>query len=234
MQNSEAPTLVAVMAVNNETGVMQPVKDIAALCRQHGALFHCDAVQAFGKMPVDFAAWGADTIALSAHKTGGPKGIGCLIVRDNLPLQPLIKGGGQEQNRRAGTENVAAIAGFGAVASIIDQMVSEQMRLQDFQTHLEQNLSQIAGVAIHGQGAERVGNTTLLSLQGAPSVTQLMALDLAGFAVSSGAACSSGKVRPSHVLTAMGVSQDLAGSTLRISSGWQTTHNEIDSFLSAF
>ena len=234
LQESPARTLVAIMAANNETGVIQPIADIAALCQQYGALLHVDAVQAFGRLPIDLAAWGADSIALSAHKAGGPKGIGCLIARDHLPLGAQIKGGGQEQNRRAGTENVPAIAGFGAVAAIINDLIARQDELRTLQTHLEQALADIAGVTIYGQNASRLTNTTLLTLDGAPSATQLMALDIAGFAVSSGSACSSGKVKPSHVLSAMGVTDDLASCALRISTGPGTTKDDIDLFIAVF
>lgn len=217
--------LVSVMLANNETGVIEPLRDVAALAHAHGALVHTDAVQALGKIPVNFGLLGVDLLTVSAHKLGGPLGAGALIVRDGLALTPLIHGGGQELRRRAGTENLAAIAGFAAAAQ------EKRLEIKALRDHLEERLE---GAVIFGAGAERLPNTSCFALPGLSAETLLMALDLAGFAVSSGSACSSGKVAKSHVLAAMGVAPELAASALRVSLGWTTTAEHIDQFISAW
>ncbi len=227
--------LVTVMLVNNETGVIQPVAELAAVARQAGALFHCDAVQAAGRIPLDFDRLGVDSMALSAHKIGGPQGVGALILRDGLPFEAPIRGGGQEKRRRAGTENVAGIAGFGAAArAAVDDLerIAQGERLRDgLETTLRQALPDLT---IFCENAPRVWNTSLLAHPGPEAATQLIKLDLAGFAVSSGAACSSGKVERSHVLAAMGVPDDKARTALRISLGWHNTAEEIERFAQAY
>jgi cysteine desulfurase len=207
--------LVSLMAVNNETGVIQPVAEAAAIAHDHGALVHVDATQALGRIPVDRAAWGADLLTVSAHKIGGPKGAGALVVRDGLGLTPLLTGGGQERRRRAGTENVPAIAGFAAAVEALDwRRFGALTTLRD---RLEAGIRAACGQArIWGQGAPRVANTSCIEMPGVPAETQVMAFDLAGIAVSAGSACSSGKVAASHVLSAMGADQ-AAGHSLRVS-----------------
>jgi cysteine desulfurase len=222
---SGAPALVSAMLANNETGVIQPVAGVAALAREHGALVHSDAVQALGKMQVNFGLLGVDLMTLSAHKLGGPVGAGALIVRDGTVLTPLIHGGGQELRRRAGTENVAAAAGFAAVAQ---EKLNSVKALRD---HLESSLE---GVVIFGAKAERLPNTTCFAAPGMNAETLLMAFDLEGIAVSSGSACSSGKVAKSHVLAAMGVEPQLAGGAIRVSLGWDTTPDHIEHFIAAW
>jgi cysteine desulfurase len=217
--------LVSVMFANNETGVIEPVRDIAALAHAHGALVHTDAVQALGKVPVNFGLLGVDLLSVSAHKLAGPVGAGALIVRDGLALAPLIHGGGQELRRRAGTENLAAIAGFAAVAQ------EKRLEIKTLRDHLEEGLE---GAVILGAKAERLPNTSCFALPGLSVETLVMALDLAGFAVSSGSACSSGKVAKSHVLAAMGIAPDLAGAAIRVSLGWTTTAQDIEQFTSAW
>lgn len=217
--------LVSVMLANNETGVIEPLRDVAALAHEHGALVHTDAVQALGKIPVNFGLLGVDLLSVSAHKLGGPPGAGALVVRDGLALAPLIHGGGQELRRRAGTENLVAIAGFAAAAQ------EKRLEIKPLRDHLEERLE---GAVIFGAGAERLPNTSCFALPGLSAETLLMALDLAGFAVSSGSACSSGKVAKSHVLAAMGVAPELAASALRASLGWTTTPEHIDQFISAW
>ena len=217
--------LVSVMLANNETGVIQPVRDVVALAQKHGALVHTDAVQALGKITVNFALLGADFLSVSAHKFGGPQGVGALLVRDGLALEPLIHGGGQELRRRAGTENIAAIAGFAAAVE------EKRLEIKDLRDHLESGLED---AVIFGRTVERLPNTTCFAAPGIAAETALMALDLAGIAVSSGSACSSGKVSKSHVLQAMGVGPELAGSALRVSLGWTTTAEEIEQFISAW
>ncbi|MFZ5672796.1 MAG: cysteine desulfurase family protein [Pseudomonadota bacterium] len=217
--------LVAVMLANNETGVIQPLRDVAAVAQKHGALVHCDAVQAFGKIAVNFGLLGVDTLSVSAHKLGGPVGAGALVVRDGLALEALIQGGGQELRRRAGTENIAAIAGFAAAA--------EEKRL-DIKSLRDELEARLEGAVIFGGAAERLPNTSCFALPGLSAETALMALDLAGIAVSSGSACSSGKVAQSHVLAAMGVAPDLAGNAVRISLGWNTRREDIEHFITAW
>jgi cysteine desulfurase len=213
--------LVSVMLANNETGVVQPLREVVALAAGHGALVHTDAVQAFGKLPVSFPLLGVDLLTVSAHKLGGPMGAGALVVRDGVALAPLIHGGGQELRRRAGTENVAAIAGFAAVA---DERLDGIAALRD---RLEAELD---GVVIFGKGAARLPNTTCFAATGMNAETLLMAFDLAGIAVSSGSACSSGKVARSHVLAAMGVAPDPASAAIRVSLGWTTTAQDVERF----
>lgn len=222
------PKLVAVMLANNETGAIQPVAEIARLAHGAGARVHCDGVQAFGRIPVDFAALGVDTMALSAHKIGGPQGVGALVARKGAVLQPLVAGGGQEQGLRAGTQNVAGIAGFAAAARAIAPM-SPALR-DRLETALRETY---VGCVIHAAGAPRLPNTSCIGMPGVPAQTQVMALDLGGFAVSAGAACSSGKVKASRTLAAMGAGSG-AGEAIRVSLGPTTTQNEIDEFARAW
>jgi cysteine desulfurase len=225
------PRLVSVMLANNETGVLQPVTEAAHLAHAHGSLLHCDAVQAFGKLPFDLARLDADLLSVSAHKLGGPPGIGALIVREGCDPQPLQRGGGQERQRRAGTENLPGIAGFGAALDLpADWAVVRRLR-----ELLEAQARAIRPEAVVvGDAADRLPNVTCLVTPGLAAETQLMALDLAGVAVSSGAACSSGKVGPSHVLAAMGLAPDLARCAIRISFGWSSTERDVARFLRAW
>jgi cysteine desulfurase len=230
--------LVSIMLANNETGVLQPVRAAAEIVHAAGGILHVDAVQAAGRMAVDITALGADLITLSAHKVGGPQGVGALLRRDHslhFP-DPLLKGGGQEHGLRAGTENVAAIAGFGAAAAELRaQAAAEIVHLSGLRDRLEAGLRAIAPeTVIFGAGATRVPNTTLFALAGIKAETALIGLDLAGIAVSSGSACSSGKVAPSHVLAAMGVAPELARGAIRISTGYGSTAADIDRFLQAW
>ena len=216
-------TLIAVMAVNNETGVIQPVLEVSRLARNAGAVFLLDAVQALGKIPVETEGWGADFTCFSAHKVGGPAGAGALVMTPDAPYRPLVRGGGQERGRRSGTENLIGAVGFAAAAhaavfkAAADPMEGARDRLQ---TAL---LRARPDAVVLGAGAQRVDNTLMIALPGFASETQVMALDLAGFAVSAGAACSSGKVKASHVAMAMGASAAVAECTLRISFGWTNT-----------
>lgn len=229
-KTAPAGTLVSVMMVNNETGVIQPVTEIAALAKKYGHTVHTDAVQAAGRLPIDFGILGVDALTLSAHKIGGPQGMGALIMRDGMPpLKPQIKGGGQERNRRAGTENVAGIVGFGIAAQLAADDLRDMLRLGALRDLLQQELIGIGGddIQIIGAHAPRVGNTLSVAVRGISGETQVAAMDLAGVAVSSGSACSSGKVKVSHVLRAMGYEPDIAGSALRISLSWQTQEQDI-------
>jgi cysteine desulfurase len=229
------PALISVMMVNSETGVIQPVKDIAALARECGAKIHMDAVQALGRMPVDINDLGVDYLTLSAHKFAGPQGVGCLIARDENNVPRGLVGGGQEMNRRAGTQNTAGIAGMGMAAGITAANMADNTRLQKLRDDMESAVQAICpAVTIYGRNAPRVANTSSIGLTGVDAQTQSIALDLDGVAVSWGSACSSGTFKPSHVLKAMGASDDDARSALRISMGYATTRADIDRFLSAW
>ena len=236
----DAPFMVSVMSANNETGAIQPIAALGGIVREAGGVLHCDAVQSVGRMPVDLRVLGADLISVSAHKLGGPKGIGALIVmRDELHNPaPLIHGGGQERGRRAGTENVAAIAGFGAAARAAkrDLEAGEGIgAVQPLRERLESELKRIAPDAwIAAQSAPRLPNTTCVAVPGLHGETLVIAMDLEGIAVSAGSACSSGKVERSHVLDAMGMDNETASGAIRISLGWNSTGAEIDRFLSAW
>jgi cysteine desulfurase len=227
--------LVSVMHANNETGTVQPVAAIAAIARAHGALFHCDAVQAAGKIALDAEAVGADLLTLSAHKLGGPAGIGALVVTDEPELAPLLRGGGQEGGRRAGTENVAGIAGFAAAALAAAQEIAVYDRVRALRDALEAEILAIAPDAVVlSAGVPRLPNTAAIAMAGVAAETQVIALDLDGVMVSAGAACSSGKVGPSHVLEAMGVGPDLVRSTIRVSLGWNSSEADVARFLAAW
>lgn len=220
--------LVAVMLANNETGVIQPVREVAAIARRHGALVHCDAVQGAGKIPVDVRALDVDLLALSAHKIYGPKGAGALFVRRNTRLAALLRGGAQERNRRAGTENVAGIVGLGRAAALArEQLASDAPRVQALRDRLEASLLAVPEARVNGAGA-RVPNTTNLSFGGIEAESLLMALDLMGVAVSTGAACAAGAVEPSHVLRAMGLPPERVQGSLRLSLGRFTTEAEVE------
>ena len=228
--------LVSVMLANNETGAIQPVAEAAALVHAAGGLLHVDAVQGPGRMPCDFHALGADLMTLSSHKLGGPQGVGALIKRDGLPLDALIKGGGQERGARAGTENVAAIAGFGAAAEAVRQgWTGEAARMAELRDRLEAGIKAVAAKAVvFGADALRLPNTTLFSVPGMKAETAVIAFDLEGVALSSGAACSSGKVAPSHVLAAMGVDSALARGAVRVSLGYATSDGDVATILKAW
>jgi cysteine desulfurase len=229
------PTLVSLMLANNETGVILDIASAAAITHRHGALLHCDAIQAAGKIAVDFAALDVDLMTLSAHKLGGPMGVGALVVRHGLELRPLIRGGGQEQRRRGGTENLPGIAGFGAAAIVAKTSLDAYRRVEELRDDAQRRLCALAPDAVvFGAQAKRLPNTLCIAMPRVASSTQVIALDLAGAAVSAGAACSSGKVARSHVLDAMGVAPALAECAIRISLGWSTTHADIDQLVDAW
>lgn len=226
--------VVSVMLANNETGVIQPVAKVAELARRHGALVHCDAVQAAGRIPLDMTSLGVHLMTLSAHKIGGPQGIGALIVADGVRIEPLVRGGGQESRRRAGTENVPGAAGFGAAARVAAAECRSSGPLAAWRDRLETVLKGVEpDLRIFGEAAPRLPNTSCLAAPGMPSETQVMALDLAGVAVSAGAACSSGRVGPSRVLAAMG-GGDLANAAIRISFGWTSRESDVDRLAAAW
>ena len=229
-------SLVSLMLANNETGVIQPVAEAAALAHAAGGLLHVDAVQGPGRIACDFKALGADLMTLSSHKIGGPQGVGALIVRDGLALDAQIRGGGQERGTRAGTENVAGIAGFGAAAEATRLgLAAEAARMEALRGTLEAGIQAVAPKAvIFGAEVPRLPNTTLFSVPGMKAETAVIAFDLEGVAVSSGAACSSGKVAPSHVLAAMGVDSALSRGAIRVSLGCSTTDGDVGTILKAW
>jgi len=232
---SEGPALLTLQLANNETGVLQPVAGVAAEAKQHGLAVHTDAVQAAGRVPIDVASLGVDYLTVSAHKLGGPQGTGALVFRGRRALSPLISGGGQERRRRAGTESVAAIAGFGAAAQAARRELTQMARVGRLQAWLESQVRSITPEAIIiAEGAARLPNTTDLALPGASAETLVIQFDLAGIAISAGAACASGKVGASHVLAAMGLSAELAGAAIRISLGHGSTQADVARFLDAW
>jgi len=225
--------LISIMMANNETGVVQPISAVVSLARDHGALVHCDAVQGLGKLPIDFAALDVDFLSLSAHKIGGPQGVGALIVKSGRGLEPLIRGGGQESNRRAGTENLPGIVGFGVAAELV--LRDGLLDTSDLRDELEQRIAAIAPESmIFGQSESRICNTTCFAVEGLRAETQVMAMDLAGVSISAGSACSSGKVTSSHVLTAMGAEESIASSAVRVSLGWNSTQEDVEQFVQAW
>jgi len=232
------PVLVSVMLANNETGIIQPVSEVAAIAERHGALVHCDAVQAAGKIPVDITSLGVHMLSLSAHKIGGPAGIGSLVLAGDLAnalnLSAVIKGGGQERGRRAGSENLPGIAGFGVAAEEALKNLPEFSNLAVRRDRIEEELGRYATTHVFGAGTSRLANTCCLTMPGVAAERQIIAFDLAGISLSAGAACSSGKVEPSHVLAAMGVAVDEADTAIRVSLGWNTTDQDINAFLAAW
>lgn len=224
--------LVSVMAVNNEIGTFQPVEVIGALCRERGVVFHTDAVQAAGKVPVDVEAWQCDLLSLSAHKFGGPKGVGALYLRRGTKMKGLLRGGGQERGRRAGTENVPGIAGFGAAAEeALEKLEDNRQHLQAMHELLENGLAQLEGAQVNGTGARRAPHITNVSLQNQRAEMLALNLDLKGFAVGTGSACASGAIEPSHVLRAMGLDEETSKASLRLSFGIQNTPEQVREFL---
>ena len=234
--SSGPPALVSIMAANNETGALQPVADAARIVHEKGGLLHVDAIQALGKIPFDINTISADLATFSAHKIGGPKGIGALVIAEGLEgFEPLLRGGGQEHGRRAGTENVAGVAGFGAaVSAALQALPVDIARLKSLRKRLEDGLREIIDVVIFSDNVERLSNTTLFTVPGLKAETAVIGFDLEGIAVSSGSACSSGKVQPSHVLSAMGFSPRVAQGAVRLSLGWSTQEAEIDRCLEAW
>lgn len=234
LRKDDRPAFVSLMLANNETGVIQPVVEAGRLAHEHGALFHCDAVQGAGKIGFDLKTVGADMLTLSAHKLGGPQGVGALVLNGDRPVMAVMLGGGQERFRRAGTENVAAIAGFGAVAAQgIDAGETEAIGV--LRDALEDRLAALGQpITVFGRNAPRLSNTSCFACGARTSETLVMALDLSGIAVSAGSACSSGKVRPSHVISAMGFDAATSGSAIRVSLGWASTMADVDAFAAAW
>ena len=231
-----SPALVSVMLANNETGSLQPIAEAAGIVHGEGGLIHVDAIQAFGKGPFTINSLCADLVTISAHKIGGPKGVGALILAEGIAgLEPLLRGGGQELSRRAGTENVAGIAGFRAAAqAALDGLEADAIRVKGLREKLEGGLRQTPDAIVFSDTAPRLPNTTLFTVPGLRAETAVIGFDLAGIAVSSGSACSSGKVQPSHVLQAMGFGPEISQGAVRLSLGWSTADSDIDRCLEAW
>jgi cysteine desulfurase len=230
------PTLVSIMAANNETGALQPIAEAARIVHDAGGLLHVDAIQALGKIAFNINAVGADLATFSAHKIGGPKGVGALVVAEGLAgLEPVLRGGGQELNRRAGTENVAGIAGFSAaVKAALQALPEDTERMVTLRDRLENGIRAFVGATIFSDDSERLPNTILFTAPGLKAETAVIGFDLEGIAVSSGSACSSGKVQPSHVLSAMGFDPAVAQGAVRLSLGWSTEPDDINRALEAW
>jgi cysteine desulfurase len=227
------PALVSIMAANNETGAIQPIAAAAEIVRSADSLLHVDAIQALGKTSFDINELGADLVSLSAHKVGGPAGVGALVAAEGVEgVEPLLLGGGQERGHRAGTENVVGIAGFGAAVTMA--VGGDTPRLEALRNRLERGLKQTSGAIIFSEKVPRLPNTTLFTVPGLRAETAVIGFDLAGIAVSSGSACSSGKVQPSHVLEAMGFGPKIAQGAVRLSLGWSTSEADIDRCLEAW
>lgn len=230
------PALVSIMAANNETGVLQPVTEAAKIVHEAGGLLHVDAIQALGKIAFNINAVGADLATFSGHKIGGPKGVGALVAAAGIAgLEPVLRGGGQELNRRAGTENVAGIAGFGAaVRAALQALPEDAAQMTTLRNRLENGLRGVAGATVFADDVERLPNTVLFTAPGLKAETAVIGFDLEGVAVSSGSACSSGKVQPSHVLSAMGYDATVAQGAVRLSLGWSTELDDINRALEAW
>ena len=225
--------LVSVMLANNETGVLQDIPAIAGLARRYGALLHTDAVQALGKVAVDFTASGANAMSLSGHKIHGPQGVGALILDKRVDLQPLLEGGGQEKGLRSGTENIAAIVGFGMACELATRDLERHAeKIRGLRDQFEQGLVEL-GATVFGQGAERLPNTSFFALPNIEGETLVMALDRQGYAVASGSACSSDSIEPSHVLLAMGIAPEVARGAVRVSLGARNSAAQVDALLQA-
>lgn len=233
--NKEKPDIISVMLVNSETGVIQPIGEMAALAHQQGALFHTEIVQAAGRIDISLDKLGVDFMSLSAHKFAGPQGVGALITREGLEAPKFMRGGGQEKNCRAGTHNTAGIAGMGLAAQIAMENIDAYQKIGALRDEMEQRLKSLSDkVIIYGENAPRICNTTNVGVSGLSAQTQMMALDLDGISVSSGSACSSGSFKPSSVLMAMGVSEAESKCALRISLGWNTKSADIEKFIESW
>ncbi|SFI56268.1 cysteine desulfurase family protein [Bradyrhizobium sp. Gha] len=230
------PALVSIMAANNETGALQPVAEAAEIIHEAGGLLHVDAIQALGKIAFNINEVGADLATFSAHKIGGPKGVGALVVTEGLGgLEPVLRGGGQELGRRAGTENVAGIAGFGAaVKAALQALLEDAERMASLRDRLVNGIGAVAGATVFAEAVKRLPNTVLFTAPGLKAETAVIGFDLEGIAVSSGSACSSGKVQPSHVLSAMGFDPAVAQGAVRLSLGWSTEPEDINRALEAW
>ena len=231
LDRNEGQALVSVMLANNETGVIQPVAKVSEIAKKYGALVHTDAIQACGKIKIDKAMLGADFISLSAHKIGGPQGVGALIIDKEISLEALMRGGGQERGQRAGTENLSGIAGFGVAAEAVEDL-SHVDKIRELRDVLEKSIKQITPeIVIYGENVDRLPNTSCIFMPGVSSETQVMSFDLQGILISAGSACSSGKIQASHVLRAMGVEEGIAANVIRVSLGNGNTIQDVNDFV---
>lgn len=227
--------IVSILLANNETGVIQDIESISKITKDAGALLHVDAIQAFGKIPLDFQSLDVDMMSISSHKIGGPQGVGALIALEKLPVRSSIIGGGQEVGRRGGTENIAGIAGFGLAASMISRSLEKMKELEEWRNYVEQEiLIKASGSMCLGHNSKRLPNVSTIYMPNVRSETQVMNFDLDKICVSSGSACSSGKVKASHVIMAMTNDDEIASSTVRMSMGWNTKREDIDAFISSW
>lgn len=227
--------LVSMMYVNNETGVIQPVEEVVKFCKKHNVSLHLDAVQAVAKIEIDFAKLGADMLSVAFHKFGGPKGVGALLMRNELDMEALIQGGGQERNRRGGTENVLAIIGAGQAAEEAQGSFSDIERLKKLSAKLEAGLKELdENIIVTGESVNRTGLTTCFINEKVEGETAILSLDMAGIAVSQGSACSSGRVEPSRVLLEMGYNENQAKCAIRVGFAWHNTEKDVDAFLKAY
>jgi cysteine desulfurase len=232
LEKTDRSTLVSVLYINNETGVIQPIDEVVRIARTHSALVHVDAAQAAGRIPIDTQSLGIDYLTLSSHKMGGPQGAGCVVMENCLTVTPLLTGGNQEKNMRAGTENLPGISGFGKAAELAVRDMNAYSLLTVYRDKIEINLKEIhPSLKVFGEDSSRAPNTSMIAAPGLPSDMQLISLDLAGIYVSNGSACSSGTVKRSHVLKAMGASDAEMASALRISMGWNTTEDDVNYFI---
>lgn len=235
LKNDAENTIVSILYANNETGVIQDIKEISKAVKEAGGLLHVDAIQAFGKIPFDFMASNIDMMSISSHKIGGPQGVGALIANEKVPVKSSIIGGGQEYGRRGGTENIAGIAGFGLAASMLETSLKKMNELREWRDRVEEKIaSKSKGAKFLGKQSPRLPNVTTIYMPNVISETQVMNFDLDKICVSAGSACSSGKVKASHVVTAMTGDEEISGSTIRMSMGWNTEKPEIDAFIASW
>ena len=228
-------TLISILYANNETGVIQDVNAIADIAHAAGALVHIDAIQALAKVPIDFRALGVDLMSVSAHKIGGPQGVGALIALEKLPIRSIVLGGGQEVGRRGGTENIAGIAGFAKAASMTPESLDKMMELEHWRDEIEEQiLAHAPGACFPGNKTRRLPNVSTIYMPGVTSETQVMNFDLDNICISSGSACSSGKVKSSHVIDAMCNDETIAKSTIRMSLGWDSVHEDVEAFIASW
>lgn len=235
LQKDAEKTIVSILFANNETGIIQDIAAISEITKDAGALLHVDAIQAFGKIPIDFTSLNVDMMSISSHKIGGPQGVGALIALVKIPVRSPIVGGGQEVGRRGGTENIAGIAGFGLAASLLPQSLEKMKQLEVWRNSAEHEIEEkAAGALFFGRKSHRIPNVSTIYMPNVKSETQVMNFDLDKICVSSGSACSSGKVKASHVILAMTNDDDIASSTVRMSMGWNTEKEDLDTFVKSW
>jgi len=235
LNDNDEKSIISILYANNETGVMQDVKAIAKIAHSAGALLHIDAIQALAKIPIDFMALGVDMMSISSHKIGGPQGVGALVIQEKLPIKPFIFGGGQEVGRRGGTENIAGIVGFGRAVSMINQSLKKMKILEKWRNEIEEKIHKHAPKAnFPGKSSLRLSNVSTIYMPGVKSETQVMNFDIDQICISSGSACSSGKVKSSHVIDAMKGDKNIAASTIRMSLGWNSEYSHVEAFIKSW